>query len=93
MERVKDVVREKGFFVDSGAIPFGVGTPDRREVHRVVKLEDADILMLDLMVVSFVRTCLGQQKHCRMAGQRFANRLSMGINSDEENCRQTQRYA
>jgi hypothetical protein len=52
VSRIKEAVRPLGFDIDSGEIPFGVGTPQRRVIHRVTKIEGSETLLLDLMVVS-----------------------------------------
>ena len=51
LPRVKEAVRPLGFDIDSGEIPFGVGTSQRRVVHRVTKIDGSEMLLLDLMVV------------------------------------------
>jgi hypothetical protein len=52
VERIRRAVRRLGFKISTGAMPFGVGTEHRREVHRISKIEDGVVLSLDLVVVS-----------------------------------------
>jgi len=49
---VLEAVRGAGFTIDSGRIPFGVGTPDESAIYRVLKIIGEEILMLDLMLLN-----------------------------------------
>ena len=51
VERVTRLVRECGFTLTTGVMPFGVGTDNAREIHRITKLAD-EPLCLDLIVVT-----------------------------------------
>ncbi len=51
LERVTAAVRERGFILDSGRIPFGIGKPEERELFRISKAEGEDLLTLDLLIV------------------------------------------
>lgn len=52
IERIKDLLRPIGFTLSSGVIPFRVGTPQEQRLHRISKVIERDLLMLDLMVVT-----------------------------------------
>lgn len=52
LDRVRAVVQQRGFTASSGKLPFKVGTPQEQEVHRVLKVEGRQVLMLDLIVVT-----------------------------------------
>ncbi len=52
VERVRELAAGHGFALRSGRIPFGVGTPEEREVWRVSKSEQDELLSLDLLVVA-----------------------------------------
>ena len=54
LEKVRDSVKERGFRIDGGRLPFGVDGPHPREVHRISKVEDREILTLDLVIVTSV---------------------------------------
>lgn len=45
------VARSRGFTLEAGPIPFGVGTPAARELYRISKLERGSLTTLDLMLV------------------------------------------
>ncbi len=49
---VKRTVAPLGYIVDAGPIPFDVGSPRERVVHRVSKIEEGAVLTLDLLVLS-----------------------------------------
>ncbi len=52
VERITELVRRLDFTVSTGPMPFGVGTDHPREVHRISKLGDDEVLSLDLVVVT-----------------------------------------
>jgi len=52
LERARSVARDCGFTVDSGLIPFGVGTEKEHEIYRVLKVLGPDILTLDFVLVA-----------------------------------------
>ena len=52
IERIKDLLRPIGYTLSSGGNPFKVGTPEEQRLHRISKVIDQDLLMLDLMVVT-----------------------------------------
>lgn len=52
VEKVRGAVGPLGYTLDAGAIPFDVGTPRERTVHRLSKVVGDDLLTLDLIVVS-----------------------------------------
>lgn len=45
-------VKTIGFGIEAGPIPFGIGTPEHREIHRISKIEGSAVLTVDLMVVA-----------------------------------------
>ena len=49
--RISDAIKKLGFLFDAGRIPFNVGGPNQREIHRISKIEDEDVLTLDLLLV------------------------------------------
>lgn len=52
LERITELVEGVGFNLPAGIIPFGIGTPNAREIFRVSKLIDNVVVPLDLMLVS-----------------------------------------
>jgi Uncharacterised nucleotidyltransferase len=54
VERIATVIRERGFVFDAGRIPFDVGGPRQRAIHRISKIVDDEILTLDLLLVDEV---------------------------------------
>ena len=48
---VKQTVAQLGFTLDAGPIPFDVGSPRERVVHRVSKIDKSEVLSLDLLVL------------------------------------------
>lgn len=51
LARIAEVVKEQGFVFDAGRIPFDVGKPNQREIHRISKAVGDEILTLDLLLV------------------------------------------
>ncbi len=52
--RVTKAVRDLGFILESGRIPFDVGGTDQREIFRISKAKGEDLLTLDLLIVGKV---------------------------------------
>ncbi len=52
IDRIRDAVKDLGFTLRSGRIPFGVRTPAEREVWPVSKPEGASLSSLDLLAVT-----------------------------------------
>src|SRR5688572_27428321 len=52
IEPMQQIAARLGFTMAAGPIPFGLGTPQERELHRVSKIEGSNFLTLDLMVVT-----------------------------------------
>ena len=51
-EKVEESVREAGFSLTSGVIPFDVGKETERRVFRVTKVDGENFLTLDFIMVS-----------------------------------------
>ncbi len=51
IEKISRAVKEQGFVFDAGRIPFDVGGPAQREIHRISKIIDEEVLTLDLLIV------------------------------------------
>jgi predicted nucleotidyltransferase len=54
VDRISRAVRDLGFLFDAGRIPFNVGGPNQREIHRISKIEEEEVLTLDLLLVGSV---------------------------------------
>jgi hypothetical protein len=54
VERISTAIREQDFIFDAGRIPFNVGGPEQREIHRISKIVDDEVLTLDLLLVDDV---------------------------------------
>jgi hypothetical protein len=54
VERISEAVKEQGFVFDAGRIPFDVGGPKQREIHRISKIIGEEVLTLDLLIVDQV---------------------------------------
>lgn len=52
LTRVLAAVRPLGFTLEAGPIPFGVGTANARELHRISKIHEGALLTLDLLLVT-----------------------------------------
>jgi hypothetical protein len=52
LDRVREAARARGFTIEAGFIPFGVGTAHANEFFRISKIEGRQLLSLDLMIVS-----------------------------------------
>lgn len=52
LERIRALVEPLGFDLSSGLISFGFGTPNYRELLRLNKVIQEDVLTLDLMMVT-----------------------------------------
>jgi hypothetical protein len=54
VQRISTAIEEQGFIFDAGRIPFNVGGPNQREIHRISKIIDDEVLTLDLLLVDDV---------------------------------------
>jgi hypothetical protein len=54
LERARAAVARRRFALEGGRVPFGIGGPHERVVHRISKVEGRDVLTLDLLIVSAV---------------------------------------
>lgn len=52
IEHITEIVRQADFTISTGPMPFGVGTDNPREVHRISKVGEGEVLSLDLVVVT-----------------------------------------
>lgn len=52
IEMITELVRRLDFTVSTGPIPFGAGTEGEREIHRISKLGEDEVLSLELVVVT-----------------------------------------
>ena len=52
LERVMNAVSEIGYHVEGGVIPLGVGAAHPREVHRISKVVDKELVTLDIVLVN-----------------------------------------
>ena len=52
VEKLKSVVDSLGFKFFTGPIAFGGNTPQRREIYRISKIENKELLTLDLVIVN-----------------------------------------
>ena len=50
--KVKGIAKGCGFNIETGRIPFDLGTDRQTEIYRLVKIEEEMLLMLDLVLVS-----------------------------------------
>lgn len=51
-ERVLDVLRTLGYRFVAGPIPFDIGTPKERVLHRASRIEGQEMLTIDLLLVT-----------------------------------------
>jgi len=52
VEKAKQVAAAVGFDLSARPMVFGAGTPHARTVHRVSKLDEGELLTLDLIIVA-----------------------------------------
>jgi hypothetical protein len=52
LDAVRKAVAARGFTVEGGRIPFGLGRADERVVYRISKVASREVLTLDLLLVS-----------------------------------------
>ena len=52
LDRARVALRPLGFTLDAGPIPFAVGTPRERELHRVSRVDEGALTTIDLLVVT-----------------------------------------
>ncbi len=52
LDRARAALRPLGFTLDAGPIPFAVGTPRERELHRVSRVDDGALTSVDFLVVT-----------------------------------------
>ena len=52
LETVRDTLRDIGYTIDAGIIPFDAGRPTETRVFRTSKVEAGDLLTLDLMLTT-----------------------------------------
>lgn len=50
--RARAALRPLGFTLDAGPIPFAIGTPRERELHRVSRVDQGVLTTVDLLVVT-----------------------------------------
>jgi hypothetical protein len=62
LDKVLKIIEGQGFTFLAGPLPFDVGKPNERVVHRVSKIEGAEVLTLDLVLVSPVFQDVWQQR-------------------------------
>jgi hypothetical protein len=51
-DAARAALRDRGFTLDAGPIPFGAGTEREREVRRVSKIIDGALVTVDFLVVT-----------------------------------------
>jgi hypothetical protein len=72
LDRLKTAVAALGYTEAAGPIPFDVGTPTEREIHRVSRIEPDGILTLDLLVVpSHLRDVWDTRRSFEWEGRRI----------------------
>lgn len=52
LERVKQAIKPLGFGLEAAPMPFDADGPTERVIHRVSKVEEGEILTLDLLLVN-----------------------------------------
>ena len=52
LARARTALRALGFVVDAGPVPFAIGTPRERELHRVSRVDDGVLTTVDLLIVT-----------------------------------------
>ena len=52
LDSVREAARARGFTIEAGFIPFGVGTAHAHECFRISRIEGRQVLSLDLMIVN-----------------------------------------
>jgi hypothetical protein len=62
LARVLKTIEPRGFIDAAGSISFDTGGPQERVVHRISKIEGAEILTLDLLLVSPALEDVWQQR-------------------------------
>lgn len=52
LDRSRSVLKQAGYTIESGVIPFDLGKPTERRVFRVTKIKDQEFLTVDLVLVN-----------------------------------------
>jgi hypothetical protein len=52
LDRARDALKQLGFDIDAGPIPFGLNTPNERVLHRISRIVGAELSTIDLMLVT-----------------------------------------
>lgn len=76
LEAVTEAVREIGFTLTSGMIPFSFGKPEETKLFRVTKIEDSEVLMLDLLLVTPILQDAWDKREVKRVGDREVHVVS-----------------
>ena len=52
LDEVLEVVKKRGFTIEAGTIPIGGKSKEKTEIVRISKVDESDLLTLDLVLVS-----------------------------------------
>jgi len=52
LDDVLELVKKRGFTIDAGVIPIGAKDKDKTEIYRISRVEETEVLTLDLVLVS-----------------------------------------
>jgi hypothetical protein len=64
LDRARDALKQLGFDIDAGPIPFGLNTPNERVLHRISRIVGAELSTIDLMLVTPVLEAAWQTRVC-----------------------------
>ena len=67
LSRVRETARRVGFALDSGSFTINRGRPGESRFHRMLKIEGAEHLMLDLLAVTPDREAIFAAREAQMA--------------------------
>lgn len=82
--QVRAAARDIGFALEAGPIPFDSGGPRAREIFRVSKVEQGELLTIDTAAAEpAVAAGVGRPRRLRVAGAAGADRLGRGARADE----------
>lgn len=52
LDQILKTIKNRGYWVKGGLIPFDWGKPSQREIYRISKVEGQELLTLDLLIVN-----------------------------------------
>ena len=62
LDKILKTIKDRGFSIKGGLIPFDWGNPYQREIYRISKVEGQELLTLDLILVNKIHQDVWDQR-------------------------------